>query len=699
MIKDSFQEMMKNWEETKVVEKQELNEFELLEEAAAANCSLSSNSSTVLRFLGKKVIKQGNPDVNNNDDFTKSTKIQTQSIKENDGNHTLTEEDQFDKDETLKQLEVVSLRSSLALSDDFDDTKTWDENDVLNSGKQHVSQKLQDTCLQSKTMVRTVEPVTRENSIPNVEENTDPQSGMSYAVRKKLQELEKEIEKFREENIALHKLREEREKDFQNLQKERSSFEKYKTQELERLEKFKTEEEKRLRRDKRIFEQYQKASRALPDKKEREEITVLKSKITELQEELKLRETRWSAAITRYKDRISALENEVREIRNEAKLLEKQNFDLQKKEQQKSRERQEFKGFEKQKSEIPSSFKVHSPEEIQSKKTLAVISDDEPVCAVRNKSFNTHETENYSLVESKSTSDYNNKIQFEENIDSILKQNNATQSPLTMKNAQKHTSPSTENAQKHTSPSTENARKHSSPSTENARKHSSPTKQSSSQAKSVRFKEDTRSHHKITPHKQFSSDGKRETINPDGSRVVTFANGTRKEISDDGLSVVVTFFNGDIKQIFPDKRVEYFYAEVKTTHTTYPDGLEVLHFPSGQIEKHYPDGTKEIIFPDATVKYFYTSGDEECVFTDGTVERINRNGERLVEFPNGQREIYTELFKKREFPDGTVKTVYFDGRQETRYASGRLRVKDSEGRILVDTAEKNSPFNSQIVST
>ena len=37
-------------------------------------------------------------------------------------------------------------------------------------------------------------------------------SGMSNAVREKLQELEKEIEKFREENIALHKLREEREK-------------------------------------------------------------------------------------------------------------------------------------------------------------------------------------------------------------------------------------------------------------------------------------------------------------------------------------------------------------------------------------------------------------------------------------------------------------------------------------------------------
>ena len=46
------------------VEKQELNEFELLEEAAF-NCSLSSNSSTVLRILGKKKV-QAEVDRNNN---------------------------------------------------------------------------------------------------------------------------------------------------------------------------------------------------------------------------------------------------------------------------------------------------------------------------------------------------------------------------------------------------------------------------------------------------------------------------------------------------------------------------------------------------------------------------------------------------------------------------------------------------------
>lgn len=75
---------------------------------------------------------------------------------------------------------------------------------------------------------------------------------------------------------------------------------------------------------------------------------------------------------------------------------------------------------------------------------------------------------------------------------------------------------------------------------------------------------------------------------------------------------------------------------------------KVVYFNfSNQIEKHYPDGTKEIIFPDQTVKYLYTSGAEECVFTDGTVERISVDGERIVEFPNGQRETYTKLFKVR----------------------------------------------------
>lgn len=62
-----------------------------------------------------------------------------------------------------------------------------------------------------------------------------------------------------------------------------------------------------------------------------------------------------------------------------------------------------------------------------------------------------------------------------------------------------------------------------------------------------------------------------------------------------------------------------------------------------------------------------------------------RDGSKTIEFNNGQRELHTSQFKRREYPDGTVKTVYMNGQQETKYVSGRVRVKDKHGNIIMDT--------------
>uniref|UniRef100_A0A8C0GZ10 Centromere protein J C-terminal domain-containing protein n=1 Tax=Chelonoidis abingdonii TaxID=106734 RepID=A0A8C0GZ10_CHEAB len=175
-----------------------------------------------------------------------------------------------------------------------------------------------------------------------------------------------------------------------------------------------------------------------------------------------------------------------------------------------------------------------------------------------------------------------------------------------------------------------------------------------------------------------------EEVLTDGRRIITFRNGTKKEISADKRMTVVTFFNGDVKKIMPDQRVIYYYADAETTHTTYPNGLEVLQFPNNQIEKHHPDGTKEIVFPDQTVKRFYDGGLEETVFPDGTVVKVEKNGDKMVMFSNGQKEIHTSQFKRREYPDGTIKTVYSSGQQETKYSSGRVRIKDKEGNIILN---------------
>lgn len=53
-------------------------------------------------------------------------------------------------------------------------------------------------------------------------------------------------------------------------------------------------------------------------------------------------------------------------------------------------------------------------------------------------------------------------------------------------------------------------------------------------------------------------------------------------------------------------------------------------------------------------------------------------------FSNGQKEVHTAQFKRREYLDGTVKTVYCNGRQETKYSTGRVRIKDEEGNIILD---------------
>ncbi|XP_064131481.1 centromere protein J isoform X3 [Loxodonta africana] len=174
-------------------------------------------------------------------------------------------------------------------------------------------------------------------------------------------------------------------------------------------------------------------------------------------------------------------------------------------------------------------------------------------------------------------------------------------------------------------------------------------------------------------------DGKVEKVFKNGCHVILFPNGTRKEVSADGKTLTVTFFNGDVKQVMPDERVIYYYAAAQTTHTTYPEGLEVLHFSSGQI-----DGRKEITFPDQTIKNLFADGQEESIFPDGTVVRVQRDGNKIIEFSNGQRELHTAQFKRREYPDGTVKTVYANGHQETKYTSGRVRVKDKNDSRLME---------------
>ncbi|XP_063448063.1 centromere protein J-like [Mytilus trossulus] len=537
----------------------------------------------------------------------------------------------------------------------------------------------------------------------------------SKVLREKLAELEKEIEKFRSENINLDKLRKEREEGLSRLKKEITDFEKEKNKELIRIQDYKTEEMKKLKHEKKMFEKYQKAARDIPNKKEREEIEMLKNQMTDLQEEMKRKETRWTSSNSRLRSKIEQLEQENTELKEEIKLMEKRRLEWLQKEQN-----NKGKSKSAQRSSTPSQL---AP--TQNSADFQTTDSDEEKDPVRDSSSSKTSYSQMSLRATQSATQVRvpsippQQSSSQPSLQNRTAQPNFTSLPGGSKAAQPsftgHPGPSRTSSQpgpaKSPQPGFSNAQQKSQQDhllrmslmedvprggavVAMPQDTSLYTDTEGDTTNSANVPRKTASKYSVdrsmidkgnSGYDEFQhNDGKIERIYKTGAREILFGNGTRKEISADGKSIVVSFFNGDIKQIMPDQRVVYYYAEAQTTHSHYPDGLEVLQFPNNQQEKHYPDGTKEITFADQTIKYLFPNGSEESIFSDGTVIRVDKNGDKTMEFPNGQREIHTNDYKKREYPDGTVKTVYPDGRQETRYSNGRIRVKDRDGNVIVD---------------
>ncbi|KFP79158.1 Centromere protein J, partial [Apaloderma vittatum] len=157
----------------------------------------------------------------------------------------------------------------------------------------------------------------------NVPQEPGGTTVLSQILRERLAELETEIERFRAENTTLTRLREEREHALANIRKEMADFQQQKAQELAEIEEYKKKEMKKLQKERKVFEKYTTEARAIPDKKERDEIQALKQQIAELQEDLKRKEAKWSTTHRRLRDQIEALANENMELKEEVKIMEK----------------------------------------------------------------------------------------------------------------------------------------------------------------------------------------------------------------------------------------------------------------------------------------------------------------------------------------------------------------------------------------
>ncbi|XP_028292005.1 centromere protein J [Gouania willdenowi] len=471
----------------------------------------------------------------------------------------------------------------------------------------------------------------------------------SVQLRQRLAELEIEIERFKKENAALAKLRQESEIKQENLRKERLEFEQMKAEESAKFEEYKKEENRKLQKERKLFEKHAAASRAIPDKKEREEIQVLKQQLSSLQEELRRRESRWSLTNSRLRQQMDSCNQENSALRDEIRMLEKLRLSTWKKNSLTAGDTETKEASGTLETSVPSVTKG--------------VTFASPLDSRRSSSSPTEK--NVVAVNRKSSKDAGQPAAA--GIKSSLRK------PVLLGSSSSFPTKRTEEKSVTLGKSNEKQPQ------QKAAHSSSPKVSQLKESELIETSEPESAKETIT-----HPDGKVEKVLVNGDRLIVFPNGTRKEVSADGQSLKVTFFNGDTKQVTGDQRVIYFYAEAQTTHITYPDGMEVLHFPNNQTEKHFPDGRKEITFPDQTVKNLFPDGREESVLTDGTIIQVNPDGTKEIHFNTGQKELHTAEFKQRQYPDGTVKTVYADGRQETRYPTGRLRIKDKDGNVLVD---------------
>jgi len=101
----------------------------------------------------------------------------------------------------------------------------------------------------------------------------------SSLLRTRLEQLEKEIEIFRQENTTLHKKQKRHTEEVQKFNKEKNEFKKKMQEEKEKMESFLQEERKKLNKEKSVFEKYCKDLRNQPTKQEREEIQALKQQV------------------------------------------------------------------------------------------------------------------------------------------------------------------------------------------------------------------------------------------------------------------------------------------------------------------------------------------------------------------------------------------------------------------------------------
>lgn len=151
----------------------------------------------------------------------------------------------------------------------------------------------------------------------------------SELLKERLHELEDEIEKFKNENANLAKMREEIDLERQKFYEEKNAFEQKYNEDRVLSEYYLAEEKEKLTKQKQQYERYVREMRGRLNKKEKDEVINLKKEISDLKEEIKIKDAKSTSTIARLRNQIKIMEKEKDNLQKDIEKLKKENRRIQ----------------------------------------------------------------------------------------------------------------------------------------------------------------------------------------------------------------------------------------------------------------------------------------------------------------------------------------------------------------------------------